>query len=68
MISNWFWATNPSDIVDSLFDFFSFGHISFGIVCFALFSLISTLRNLVDPNNFKIKNGDCITYPIESYR
>ena len=49
MIFNWFWATEPNEVSQAVFDFFSFGHLAMGIVVFALLSLISTLRNLVDP-------------------
>ena len=62
MILNWFWAQNPSEVSQVVFDFFSFAHICMGIVFFASLSLISTLRNFVDPKNFKIKNEHWIAY------
>lgn len=62
MIFNWFWATLQSEINQSMFDFFSFGHIAMGIVVFSLLSLISTLRNLVDPHNFKVQKSHWIWF------
>ncbi|MFW9785537.1 MAG: DUF2585 family protein [Candidatus Heimdallarchaeota archaeon] len=64
MIMNWFWAQNPSEVSQVLFDFFSFAHVCMGIVCFAVLSLVSTLRNLVDPNNFKVEKWHWIAYII----
>jgi hypothetical protein len=62
MFFNWFWATDSSEIGRSLLDFFSFGHICFGIVVFALLSMISTLRNFFDPNNFKVKKSHWLAF------
>lgn len=64
MIFNWFWATLQSEISQSMFDFFSFGHIAMGIVVFSILTLISTLRNLVDPQHFIIKNSHWIAFLI----
>jgi uncharacterized protein YacL len=64
MILNWFWAQTPGEVSQVVFDFFSFAHICMGIVFFAGISLISTLRNLVDPNNFKIKKRHWIVFII----
>lgn len=64
MILNWFWATKPSEVSQAVFDFFSFGHLAMGIVVFALLSLISTLRNLVDPRNFIVKESHWIAFLI----
>ena len=62
MIFNWLWATVPSEVSQSVFDFFSFGHLAMGIVVFSLLSLISTIRNLFDPNNFKIQKSHWIWF------
>ncbi len=62
MILNWFWAQNPAEVSQVVFDFFSFAHVCMGIVFFAAISLISTLRNFVDPNNFKVKMGHWIWF------
>ncbi|MHA1913445.1 MAG: DUF2585 family protein [Promethearchaeota archaeon] len=62
MILSWFWAQSPSEVSQVVFDFFSFAHICMGIVFFASLSLISTLRNLIDPKNFKIKKSHWIAY------
>jgi len=64
MLFNWLWATVPSEVNLSMFDFFSFGHICMGIVVFALLSLISTLRNLIDPKNFKVKMSHWLAFLI----
>ena len=64
MLFNWLWATLPSEVNSSVFDFFSFGHICMGIVVFALLSLISTLRNLIDPKNFKVKMSHWLAFLI----
>lgn len=57
MIFDWLWATVPSEVSQSVFDFFSFGHLAMGIVVFSLISLISTIRNLFDPKNFKVQKS-----------
>ena len=57
MIFNWLWATLPGEISQSVFDFFSFGHLAMGIVVFSLLSLISTIRNVFDPQNFKVQKS-----------
>ncbi|MFX0163686.1 MAG: DUF2585 family protein [Candidatus Hodarchaeota archaeon] len=62
MIFNWFWATLPSEVSQSIFDFFSFGHIAMGIVVFSLLSIISTIRNLFDPKNFKVQKSHWIWF------
>lgn len=62
MIFNWFWAEIASEVSQSVFDFFSFGHIAMGIVAFALLSIISTIRNLFDPNNFAVQKSHWIWF------
>jgi len=62
MFFNWFWAVDPSEVGRSLLDYFSFGHICMGIVVFALLSIISTIRNFFDPNNFKVKNSHWLAF------
>ncbi|MHA2282817.1 MAG: DUF2585 family protein [Promethearchaeota archaeon] len=57
VIFDWLWATVPSEVSQSVFDFFSFGHLAMGIVVFSLISLISTIRNLFDPKNFKVQKS-----------
>ncbi|MHA2129898.1 MAG: hypothetical protein ACW99L_08000 [Promethearchaeota archaeon] len=64
MILNWFWATLPSEVGRSVFDFFSFGHLAMGIVVFSLLSLISTIRNLFDSKNFKVKKSHWIWFVV----
>lgn len=54
---DWLWATLPNEVGQSVFDFFSFGHLAMGVVVFSLLSLISTIRNLFDPNNFKVQKS-----------
>ncbi|MFX1344375.1 MAG: DUF2585 family protein [Promethearchaeota archaeon] len=57
VLFNWLWATSSSEVSKSIFDFFSFGHIAMGIVVFSLLSIISTIRNLFDPKNFKVQKS-----------
>ncbi len=57
MIFNWLWAILPSEVGQSVFDFFSFGHLAMGVAVFSFLSLVSTIRNLFDPNHFKIQKS-----------
>ncbi|MHA1988766.1 MAG: hypothetical protein ACW98D_19255 [Promethearchaeota archaeon] len=57
MIFNWLWASLPNEVGQSVFDFFSFGHLAMGVVVFSLLSLISTIRNVFDPKNFKVQKS-----------
>jgi hypothetical protein len=57
VIFNWLWATLPGEVGQSVLDFFSFGHLAMGVVVFSLLSLISTIRNVFDPKNFKVQKS-----------
>ena len=57
MIFSGLWATLSIEVGQSVFDFFSFGHLAMGIVVFSLLSLISTLRNIFDPKHFKVQKS-----------
>jgi len=54
---SWFWATLISEVNQSMFDFFSFGHLAMGVVVFSILSIISTIRNLFDPQHFKVQKS-----------
>ncbi|MHA2037289.1 MAG: hypothetical protein ACW98X_12700 [Promethearchaeota archaeon] len=57
MIFSWLWATLPGEVGQSVFDFFSFGHLAMGVVVFSLLTLISTIRNVFDPKHFKVQKS-----------
>ncbi|MHA2180684.1 MAG: hypothetical protein ACXAAH_04590 [Promethearchaeota archaeon] len=57
MIFDWLWASLPGEVGQSVLDFFSFGHLAMGVVVFSLLSLISTIRNVFDPKNFKVQKS-----------
>ncbi len=56
------WATLPNEVSQSVFDFFSFGHLAMGIVVFSLISLISTIRNLFDSKHFIVQKSHWIWF------
>ncbi|MFW9823262.1 MAG: hypothetical protein ACFFE4_10020 [Candidatus Thorarchaeota archaeon] len=62
MIFNWLWATLPGEVGQSVFDYFSFGHLAMGVVVFALISLFSTIRNVFDPKHFKVQKSHWIWF------
>jgi hypothetical protein len=57
MIFDWLWAILPSEVGQSVLDYFSFGHLAMGVVVFSLLSLISTIRNVFDPKHFKVQKS-----------